>query len=452
MLIRFNVENFLSFYKKSEFSMIAGTTRNLKDHVKNLKLESEELKLLKGSFIYGANGSGKSNFIKSIEFARECIINGLEGINTVGKTYRLNKLSENNLSEFEFEIILQEKAYAYGFNLNLLKKEINEEWLYEIGCKNDILIYKRVGNKFEISKNELNEKDKLRLDVYLENLKPDELILSIIGKSNFEKINIYSKIFNWFNDDLIIITPNTQEFLGMFFIDFDNLKKYLKGFDISIIEKIFIDKKIDELEIPDNIKVKLSNDIAKFLREDQQEKKKNKVMTKIHVNINNSPYEIEKDSENNLIAKEIKFKHKSSDGTFSYREESDGTKRLLELIPILEIIKCNKVVLIDELERSLHPILVKAYVDEMYKSIKNKKSQFIITTHESRLIDLEDIRRDEIWFCLNDEKNGSKLKSLNEYNIRNDYKADKGYLLGRFGGIPEIVPIVEGNIPCDENA
>ena len=155
---------------------------------------------------------------------------------------------------------------------------------------------------------------------------------------------------------------------------------------------------------------------------------------------------------NKLKAKEILFKHKGieKEVEFKFYEESDGTKRLLELLPLLEKVKCNdQTILIDELERSLHPVLVKEFLRRFYKNMEKTNSQLIITTHESRLLDLDTIRRDEVWFAENSIEEGTTLYSLEEFKTRFDLKLDKAYLLGRYGGIPHIKTLLEEDIECD---
>lgn len=105
------------------------------------------------------------------------------------------------------------------------------------------------------------------------------------------------------------------------------------------------------------------------------------------------------------------------------------------------------------MERSLHPVLVKEFLRVFYKNMEKTKSQLVITTHESRLLDLKSIRRDEVWFAENSIENGTNLYSLEEFKTRFDQKLDKAYLLGRYGGIPHIKSLlnddIDDNIECD---
>ena len=143
----------------------------------------------------------------------------------------------------------------------------------------------------------------------------------------------------------------------------------------------------------------------------------------------------------------IRFYHNSKDFSFSLAEESDGTIRLLDLLVVL-LNSQNKVYIIDELDRCLHPCLTYKFVEEFLKAIELNKVQLIVTTHESRLLDFDLLRRDEIWFVNKKNDGESDIYSLEEYNTRFDQKIDKAYLEGRYGGVPifnTIFPIKESN-------
>ncbi|WP_300344624.1 ATP/GTP-binding protein [Fusobacterium sp.] len=440
MLIKFTVENFLSFNGKKEFSMITGKSRSHTSHVYN----SSNLSLLKSSYIYGANASGKTNFIKSLNFAKKCILNGMASVNTLEKNYKLDEDSLNRPTQFEFEILIEDKIYAYGFSFFLKTKEILEEWLVEVGKKEDINIFTRNKN---VVKNTLNltDTDKVRLNVYLDDLESNSLLLETLNKKKWEKDDYeFLKILKWFAENLIIIFPNTTNYVIEYFENTDNWVEYLKVFDIGITEICFGEREFEELPIPKELKSKISNDMATLVSDKDDTKK-------VVIGLGDNFLNLYLD-DNKLKAKEIIFKHKGleKEVEFKFYEESDGTKRLLELLPLLEKVKChNQTILIDELERSLHPVLVKEFLRRFYKNMEKTNSQLIITTHESRLLDLDTIRRDEVWFAENTIEEGTNLYSLEEFKTRFDLKLDKAYLLGRYGGIPQIKTLFEEDIECD---
>jgi len=143
--------------------------------------------------------------------------------------------------------------------------------------------------------------------------------------------------------------------------------------------------------------------------------------------------------ENEIYVKRLITNHLNNFGNpieFSLALESDGTKRLIDYLPAFNgIINENKVYIIDEIERSIHPITIKKILSKISTDEK-AKGQLIFTTHESNLLDQDILRPDEIWFAQKDIDGASKLYSLSEFNIHNTANIENGYLNGRFGGIP----------------
>lgn len=146
-----------------------------------------------------------------------------------------------------------------------------------------------------------------------------------------------------------------------------------------------------------------------------------------------------------VVCQTIQFSHNNKEMLYEIAEESDGTVRILDLLKIL-LSDDGVTYVIDELDRCLHPSLTYKFVDSYLQMAAKKNIQLIVTTHESRLLDFDLLRRDEIWF-VNKRKNGeSDIYSLEEYNARFDQKIDKAYLEGRYGGVPvfsTVFPIEE---------
>ena len=160
-------------------------------------------------------------------------------------------------------------------------------------------------------------------------------------------------------------------------------------------------------------------------------------------NNNSQRYSILKDSHNNVQVFRFLTTHKLKNDTrtidFDLNDESDGTNRVLDLIPfLLEVSNPHSTVIIDELDRSLHPELSRKLLEVFFEMSKNVDSQLIVTTHESSLLDLTLLRRDEIWFTEKNSDGESKVYSLEEYKPRFDNEVRKAYLMGRFGGTPNI--------------
>lgn len=448
MLIKYRVENFLSFYERKEFSMIAGKTRSHKEHLHKEK----DFSILKGGLIYGANAAGKSNFIKSINFAKLCITDGLNNVNTLEKHYKMTKGSLNKKSEFEFEILIDDKVYAYGFSIFLQSKKIIEEWLCEVGSKDDEFIFYRDNDKDLDFKINLEDTDAIKFEVYADDLEPNRLLLEVLGKKKWESQDYeFLKVLKWFENNLTIVFPETDDLITDYFENKDHLVKYLRAFDTGIKDIDFKERSFKELPMSDSRKSEISNVMSQAFS-DANKNGADIETVNLLGKVNNSFLRIFLEK-NEIKVEEIVFYHEEEideNKSFKFSEESDGTKRLLELIPLLERVKeKNQTIFIDELERSLHPVLVDKFLKLFYENMENRKSQVIIATHESRLLDLNNIRRDEVWFTEKDLKKGTDLYSLEEYQTRFDTKLDKAYLLGRYGGIPHIKGLEDVDESCD---
>ena len=432
MLIGFKVSNFKSFNELQHFSMLAGKVRNNEGHI----YEKNNKKILKFSGVFGPNGSGKSNLILAISIIKG-MLNG--GIRTLinNQFYRGQDGDENRNSYFEYELALNEKLYSYGFELNFSKQELVSEWLIDMTKSTEKIIFERDLNKKAISsdikaKNEyfdtcLKEMKSNNTDLFL--LEMSRRLLMSQNNSSFFKdiINVY----NFFANEMVIIRPTSHKIMPLDYVDKKNeIIRYLTKMDINISDIRTVDYDMSV------IKSRMSNvDFANFINEfDILSKKAN--INSCTLRIENDLYSIKKASDNQYQVKGLKFMHNNSKYSFGAYEESDGTIRVLELLDIL--LTDNKVYLIDELDSSLHPILVKGLLKLFLES--NKQNQLIITTHELRTLDFDLVRRDEIWFTEKKEDGSTKLYSLEEFKdvARFDRKIDKAYLEGRFGAVAKI--------------
>ncbi|MEK8020264.1 MAG: AAA family ATPase [Candidatus Parabeggiatoa sp.] len=434
MLKRFTVENFSSFQKENILDLTAGKTTVHSEHL----VEFEKVKILKSAAIYGANASGKSNLVKSIDYAKQIILRDLNNVDTYKKYFRLDKDSLNQSTVFEFEFEFNRRFFSYGFSSILNTQKISEEWLYEIGKSLPEMIFERKSN--DISLGELlikNHDIKNRFEIYTDDMKNQshQLFLSEIASKDLdiEEIQIINTIYNWFAEKLLILYPDT-EFGGKSFISTDKnlsqtFRKYLNEFDTGIIdiESIEEDFEISLKEFPEKIKKEIAKDILKDLKEENQ--------VSLIQGINGI-FTIFKDTHDELKVQKLGLIHgKDIKEIFELKDESDGTKRLFDLIPLIGKFSQDYTIIIDEFDRSLHPKLTQKFFEVFYK-FKNSKTQLIVTTHESNLIDLDLMRKDEIWFVEKDKNGRSKIFSLNQFQVRTDNEIEKAYLFGRYGAIP----------------
>lgn len=442
MLIRFTVENFLSFRDKQVFSLLPGKGTLKKQH-KSKPING--VSILKTSVLYGANASGKSNLIKAIEFGRKLVLKGTKAEQPISfNSFKLDKKTTNTNSRIEYEIQHNNKNYAYGFVFN--SKEISEEWLFEISNKVETKIFERKdSNKFDLEnlfKRNKKTEEKQFLEFTAKGTPKNQLFITEIRNRNVsENVNDISdllSVIDWFQNALTVIYPNSKN-VGKKFELLKNtdlqllFTEMLSYFDTGIDGIEFKDVDFDKIDIPDEILKDIENDLLS-----DKSEKNNAFLS----NPQDDKYYIISKTDVGLEAKLLKTKHKVVGGKFELfdlKEESDGTRRIMDLIPlIIDFFKGGNVFIIDEMERSLHPNLIYDLFDFFLTKCENISSQFIVASHESRLLTQKLLRKDEIWFVVKDKDGASHLHSLEDYKIRFDKEVEKDYLLGRYKGVPKL--------------
>lgn len=439
MLITFKINNFLSFDTQIEFMMQAGTVRGgeLNHHVIKGKGRND-VDILKSAIIYGANASGKSNFIKAIEFSKNVILNGLTKTATENKHFRLDAHSIEQPTKFEFEFKSNGKMYAYGVVLSLKNRKIQEEWLFELLKTTDKPVFERKvldNGKSDIELSlKLDSEGKNRFNVYKKDIKDTQLFLSEINDKDIEdiqNIDAFQDAFDWFKYNLVIMYPATQleelDFIG----NDDEMKTafsvFLETFKTGIHSVETVEQDIDT-----KLSIKLQESILNSLNEHGGV---------VGIELDENAYTLSKNALGELKIFKLNTNHivKNSPKmvSFELKDESDGTRRIMDFIPaLLGLAKTNKTYLIDEIDRSLHPELTQKILDVFFLNTQDIESQLIATTHESSLLDLNALRRDEIWFVEKDKEGASKMYSLEQFKPRHDKEIRKAYLQGRFGAIP----------------
>ena len=444
MLVRFTLENFLSFKDRTIFSMIPGKG-TLKQNHKTKSLKG--ISALKTSVIFGANASGKSNLIKAIDFGKVLVLRGNKSEQPIKfQPYRLNVNSISSNSRLEYEIQHKGKNYAYGFVFN--SKEIVEEWLFEVNNKTETKIFERnINNKNQFDIEPLFKKNKKEehrqfLKFIAKGTPNNQLFLTEIRtrkvKDNVTNIEDLLNVIDWFQNTLKVVFPDDKYNEGIkselkddskLQITFEELLKYFDtGINGISLEKI----EFDSIEVPSRIIEKIKDDLLSSKSEN----------VRTLLSINNTTYFISK-LNNDLTVHKFMTQHnvvgQAKAELFDTSDESDGTNRIIDFIPlIIDLLQGDNVFIIDEMERSLHPNLIYDLLDLFLDKSHNINSQLILASHESSLLTQKLLRKDEIWFTVKDTEGVSHLHSLEEYNIRFDKEIRKDYLLGRFKAIPKI--------------
>ncbi len=410
MIIEFTVENFFSFKEKNTFSMIASSDKLLEENY--VKIGNE--KILKTTAIYGSNASGKSNLFKILSIVSEMI--SQSSFNNPNRLlpivpFKFDKNYFNKPSFFEIKFILDNIKYLYGFKAD--NKNVYDEYLYYYPHGKPVKIFVRKN----INDYEFNNIDLKKLNDIKEKNTSNKFFISTATTWNFEKTKpAYDFLSNKIGVVFSIDQINNFSY-NMYSNDKDNeLQKFtlnfLKKADLNIsgynvTKDAITEEKISGL--PENIKINLPIGTSIFT---------------------------------------VNTKHTIGEKEFvlDINEESIGTQIIFSLIPVIRDVFLNNIVLIiDEFDRSLHPFLVK-YIVEIFndENINKNGSQLIFNTHDTNLLDLELLRRDQIWFTEKNEIDGSsRIYPLDDFSVRKSENVEKGYLLGRYGAVPFIEPNIE---------
>lgn len=438
MLIRFVVNNFFSFGEMKEFNMIPGPRLKTK---KEHKYSCNNINVLKLSSIYGANGAGKSNLVKSFKILKKIIIDEKLPSNINKTKFKFRNSEQKSIQLLSIEFLEQGEAFYYAIEISDGYISTEELYVSGLGINKDKLIFERKTNDNEETKvrflNEFenDEKSQVLKSVLLEEfVKPNTSILKLLSKRDNKYLKNVKKAYDWFDKTLQIITPVSKPIALAHRIDVDKeFKKYAEdimcSFNIGVSSLNSIKKEIKEFFGEDN-----ENELDKIVSE--FEKKPDKMLSFR----SRKGDEIVIVKENDTIyVKQLKIEHFGKNkilAEFDLNEESDGTIRLLDFIPAFQdIVTKNKVYIIDEIERSIHPLLIKELIKKFSNDDKSL-GQLIFTTHESNLLDQKIFRQDEIWFAEKDLNGITDLYSLSDYKEHNTIDIRKGYLNGRYGSIP----------------
>lgn len=440
MLVKVSMENFKSFDKREELSMVSSSKlQGNKEH----KIKIKQINLLKNAVVYGANASGKSNLFRVFDFIKATINEGLP-VNSVNDFCRNSMENKSRESVFELQFTVGDKFYAYGFSAVLSERRITEEWLYELlqdGSANNLFIREGVNTPVLGKKVKLTKAEENRFSVYAEDFAgyDGHLFLSEMnrGKKYEEtsKLRFFRDVFNWLNNNIIILNPNMGISNTDAYYNQESLEKIsqlIQTFDTGISQ--ISTRVISVEELSKMIHVEVLSGIFASLKKQMQATNMPKIqmswrLADEFVNIKMMGNE---EPEITILV----LKHGKSIFDFNFAEESDGTKRLFDLIDMLLTKREDTLFVVDELERSLHPKLTEHFLELFMQAHEGERMQLLFTTHEDTIMDQELFRRDEIWFVERDANNASAIYSLDRFKERYDKKLSKAYLEGRYGAIP----------------
>jgi len=442
MLIRLTICNFLSFRDEVVFSMIP--TREKQHSHRVFSDQQRELKILPVAALYGANGSGKSNFYKAVEFLRDLVLDPAKSPDEQipVRPFRLDSRSETMPSRLSIEVLAPDDR-VYRLTVVVTPQRVLEEKLEFVGISSEKLIYRRdTENLFEPGtwyQEALPIEERDFLSFKARDTLPNQLLLAALRGRNIRHVD---GIIRWFKDVLQLMTPNTVfKQLEISLSAIQGLRQYcieaLASADTGIAGLSQREVPLSSLPWQD---FSVVTDVEKWLLKTIPIGR-----AMLMAGSNGERFAI-RHQEDGLHATRLTTVHRTQDGRdveFYMSEESDGTQRFVDLLPAfydLGNFDKRRALVIDEIDRSLHTTLTQNLIAAYVKGLsESSRSQLIFTAHDVMLINQELLRRDEVWFAEKDKSGNSNLIPLGEIKgVRADRVLMKSYLEGDFGGLPRI--------------
>ena len=411
MLVQFTVNNFRSIKDTATLSMVSGSSND-----KNV-FTTGKLGLLRSAVIYGANASGKSNVLRALSFMRSMVLNEDKIVQSTDvlphDPFRLSTETAQASSTFEVIFVVDSVRYRYGFEADTTT--VYSEWLYEDAHGREANLFLRDTEKGTLTVNRTRFTEGRGLKV-LDN----SLFLWRCDQNGGEKAQI---ILRWFRNVNLLSGTQTSGYLRytvqqMEHTEFRNrITQLVRVADLGI-EEIAIEEtevteeEIQGLQLPESLRKELAS--------------RTKPLVRVNVGTQHGVY----DDRNNKVG----------DVTFGLEaDESEGTKKYFSLsAPILDTITRGRILLIDELDASLHPMLVANLVELFHRpEVNTNNAQLIFVTHDTNLLNQSLFHTSQIWFTEKDERGGTHVSSLVEFKgIRKEDNIEKHYIQGKYGAIP----------------
>lgn len=417
MLIEFSVGNYRSFKDQVTFSMVAANlvSKDKKLDENNIFTIDDELTLLKSAAIYGANASGKSNLAKALGFMRWFMINSSKETQSTEKIgverFKLSTESGAKPTFFEIVFLMDQKKYRYGFEAT--RDEVVSEWLFYVPRLRETKLFERKFDRFSVSKT-------YKADGLQQKTRRNALFLSVSAQFNVE---IAESILAWLTDKVKIVSGLDDRGYRGYTVSClmgnenkDEILQLLKKLDLG-----FSDVKVEESEITaELLPSDLPDEIKSLILKDGGGK-----VTSVQTMHRRF------DEKGNSISTEL----------FDLDDqESEGTQKVFALAgPLVDTLKEGKILIIDEFDARIHPLISRAIVELFNSNETNpNNAQLIFMTHDTNLLSNRFFRRDQIWFTEKNRYGATDLYSLAEYKVRNDAAFESDYIKGKYGAIPYI--------------
>jgi AAA15 family ATPase/GTPase len=415
MLIELKVKNFRSIRDQQTLSLVASPATELNQNT-FVSGNDADLHLVRAAVVYGANAGGKSNLLSALLCMRGFILRSAkesqQGDKIPVESFLFDDASRKEPTELEVTFIKDNIRYQYGFVAD--ENRIFEEWLfaYPVGRPQQWFsrVYDKKNKKYSWKFSKYFKGGKQVADLTRNNV----LFLSNAVKLNNEQL---VPIFDWFQKDLVLIDSLSGRGLdyekSINYVKTEKGKKrilkFMNAADPSIADIVLDNEKITEAHL---------SSLTSSMPKEAQDFIKKKMLGQDNT--------------------KISFMHGGV--SLDFGNESDGTCRLFAFAgPWLKALDEGRVLIVDEINSTLHPLVVKFLIKLICDPEVNKKNaQLVFTTHDTSLLDNELFRRDQVWFVEKDKNNSTQLYPLLDFSPRKHEAFSRGYLQGRYGALPYI--------------
>lgn len=439
MLISFSVKNWMSYRDKSEISFVASREQHHGERV--TKVKRLQARFLPIAMVFGGNASGKTNFFRALDFAKYLVTRGYflaPDARIPVEPYLLDAESRNLPTSMFFRLLIGDDVYSYEFTLNA-SQVIHEKLVRETAPAEDVRFertFDAEGNGYKYDFGSAHENDRQLLNLVGKSTRRNQLFLMAATNQN---VAAFKPVFDWFDKTLCLISPNAhyapmERYADESAPSFSRMNAILADFDTGIRHIVRKPVSVDALPIPPAV-VKA---VVESLKEGQTARVESENRT--------WPYLLTR-KDGAVTAEKLVACHASHDGReveFELEHESDGTKRILDLLPAfvdLANVSGEHVYVIDEIDRCLHTYAARRLVKTFLDCCTNEtRGQLLATTHDVGLMSQSLLRRDEMWLA---ERNGDEVSEISAVSdfaeARKDTDLRRSYLTGRMGGLPSIV-------------
>lgn len=420
MLLEFTVSNFRSVHEPQTWNMVASALKEAEERntfAATAPGLSKGTRLLRAAALYGPNAAGKSTLVEALAFVKGQVVNSAresqQGDIIPTVPFKLTAASRSADSEFSVHFIEAGVRYEYGFRCNALR--FTEEWLFAFPVGRPQKWFHRVydatsqSDAYDFSDRFQGGRQR---HIWASETRSNALFLSRCMQSNNEQLK---PVFEWFSKRLkVVTTPGSlaADFTARRCEDAGERAKvlaFLNSADLSI-EDIRLERRAFNPDM-------LPGHLSETIRQELMQSFSGKELTTLKFQ--------RRDVKTGEVVE------------FEESEESDGTRALFAFAgPWLDVIENSRVLVVDELDSSLHPLVVRHLVSLLLHA--RGHAQLLFTTHDTTLLSQKLLRRDQVWFIEKNAEREARLYPLSDFSPRENEAIERGYLNGRYGGIPNL--------------